>query len=131
MARQEGADSRAMSAEGDRVRQRRERLGLSMKELAAEAHMHRTTIAAIEDGQGSRRSSLVKLERTLSDLEAEAGIDAPPVEPSTEGGVIEFDIINDLGIHVVVKGSIRDAEALRRQVIATIHEIRSKGDTPT
>lgn len=112
-----------MSDEGRRVRERRERLGVDKKSLAEQAGVNRNTLAAIENGESFNRSSLAKIERVLSDLEHEAGIDAPAASED-ESGLIEFDIAGDFGVHVVVKGPVRDAELLQRQVIGIIREIR-------
>lgn len=114
-----------MSNEGERLRQRRERLGIDKKALAEAAGVNRNTLAAIENGESFNRSSLAKLERVLDELEHEAGLDAPPAAP-TEADLIEFDISDEFGLHLVVKGPIANADILKRQVIDIIREIRAE-----
>ena len=55
-----------VSEEGDRVRARRERLGMSKSDLAAEAKVNRNTLAAIEAGESFNRTTLAKIERALT-----------------------------------------------------------------
>lgn len=118
-----------MSAEGDQVRERRERLGMEKKELAEEAGVNRNTLAAIERGESFNRTSLAKIERALSSLEQEVGLvgTTAPAAAAKEPDLIEFDITGDFGVHLVVKGPVADAEILKRQVVDIIREIR-KGD---
>lgn len=114
-----------MSDEGTRVRQRRERLGMDKQDLANEAGVNRNTVAAIERGDSFNRTTLAKIERALDQLEQEAGINAPPpAAAEASSDLIEYDISGDFGVHVVVKGPVRDAELLQRQVLGIIREIR-------
>ncbi len=53
-------------------------------ELARESGVHRDTIGAIRRGEGFRRDTWAKLDRTLTAIEHEAGIDAPPAEEYVE-----------------------------------------------
>lgn len=132
MARLDREHSGVVSDEGDRVRARRERIGWDVVRLAAESGVHRTTVAAIEDGKGFRRSSLTKIERALEHGEAETGLDVAVESPGGphDSDLIEFDVSGDFGVHVIVKGPIRDADLLRRQVAELVREIRgAKGDT--
>lgn len=124
-----------MSDEGQRVRERRERLGVDKKELAEAAGVNRNTLAAIEAGESFNRSSLAKIERALEALELEAGIKAPPRGAAAaahgSGELIEFDIAGDFGVHLVVRGPVGDAEVLKRQVVDIIREIRKSDPNHT
>ena len=114
-----------VSEEGDRVRARRERLGMSKSDLAAEAKVNRNTLAAIEAGESFNRTTLAKIERALTVLEEEAGIDSP--EPRRAPGgedLIEFRLSGNFGVDVVVKGPIRDRAELEAAVAHLIREMR-------
>lgn len=133
MARLDKEHSGVMADEGKRIRDRRSALGMSQEDLAREAGVNRDTVGAIENGLGFRRSSLTKIEEALSRIEKEAGMDAPAVSGAEGSDLIEFDVTGDFGVHVVVKGPVRDAELLQRQVIGIIREIRraeKEDDTP-
>lgn len=111
MPRLDKEHSGDVSDEGDRIRARRERLGLDKRHLAADAGISRETLAAIEGGQGFRRTSLTKIERVLDKLEAMAGLDAPPAAPASDQGsssMVTFRLGKLTGdVDVVVEGSHR------------------------
>jgi transcriptional regulator with XRE-family HTH domain len=114
-----------MSDEGERVRARRERLGMGKRELADLAGVSRDTLAAIEEGQGFRRSSLTKIEQALANIEEEAGFDAPPLAPQDSGPrLATFDVSGEGGFHIIVSGPIEDADVLKRQVVDIIQAMR-------
>lgn len=56
---------------GERVRARRERLGMSVRALAVEAGVDRSRIAAAESGQPVRTSTMGAIEAALDRLEEE------------------------------------------------------------
>ena len=115
--------------EGAEVQARRERLGMDKKQLAIEAGVSRQTLAEIEAGKGFRASSLTKIVRALERAEAEAGITGTPAQGVESSDFIEFDVSGDFGVHVIVKGPIRDADLLRRQVAELVRDIRNtKGE---
>ena len=115
-----------VSEEGNRVRERRERLGMSKSDLAAEAKVNRNTLAAIEAGDSFNRTTLAKIERALDALEEEAGIGSP--EPRQVGGedLIEFRLSGNFGVDVVVKGPIKDRAELESAVAHLIREMRGE-----
>lgn len=106
MARTRSAQSGDMEGDGDRVRARRERLGMSKAELAREAGVSRTTLAAVERDEGIQRSTLTKVERALAGLEEEAGIGAPPA-PDAEAREYTFELEMPDGriARVITKGT--------------------------
>lgn len=67
---------------GQRVRDRRLRLGMSGSELARQARVHRNTVAAIEEDIGGR-DKLLAVEATLDRIEEESGIDTPDLVTNT------------------------------------------------
>lgn len=115
-----------MSDEGERVKARRERLGLDKKELAAEAKVNRNTLAAIEAGESFNRTSLAKIERALEALELEAGINTPPARASSQDqDLVEFRIEGVLGVaSVVVKGPVRDVEQFEGSIARILRQIQ-------
>jgi len=92
MARESRAQLGPVSTEGDAVRARRERIGLSVVELAKLAQVSRDTISAIEAGEGFRRTSLSKIERALTASEEEHGL-APMLAPSQPDVVAEKTVV--------------------------------------
>lgn len=97
-----------MSDEGDVIKARRERLGLSGLELARETEAHgrkvnRNTIASLEAGKSFNRTTLARLQKVLDELEAESGLppidqeerpaEKPPVTPER----VTIHLKNDLG----------------------------------
>jgi len=132
MAARITAQSGGVSDDGERVKARRERLGLDKLHLAEQAGVSRETLAAIENGQGFRRSTLTKIERVLDALEEEAGIGFPPArhEPS-EPHIVTIRGTRGGDVDVVVSGPIDDidklAETVERQLLAT-EKKKDQGD---
>jgi len=112
------ADFAGVSDDGDRVRRRRERLGIDKLHLAKEAGVSRETLAAVERGEGFRRSTLTKIERVLTALEEEAGFGT---SPPAELGAGEPHMVTIRGtragdVDVVVSGPIDDIDKLAATV---------------
>ena len=131
MARQDTAQSGPVSDEGDNVRRRRERLGMSKGELADAAGVNRDTLAAIESGEGFRRVSLTKIERALLTAEQEAGLDAPPAvkpEPTSAPRMVVVRIKSEHG-EVVVEGPVEDIATLRAEALALLRGMAQPGDS--
>lgn len=115
-----------MSDEGERARLRRERGGWDKNEVADKAGVHRNTYAAFESGSSFNRSTLTKVERALTELEHEAGIDAPPlVEGADEPKFIEVRLEGLRGVRsAVVKGPVEDPAALVELIKMLTRELR-------
>lgn len=120
-----------VSDEGELVRARRERLGMDKKALAAESGVNRNTLAALEEGDSFNRTTLAKVERALSRLEDEAGIDAPVARAKAgDEDIIEFRVEGVLGVHsVVVKGPIRDIRKFEDSIARILRQVQNP-DTP-
>lgn len=113
MTRLDRADSGAMGEDGDQIRERRVRLGLTKVELAEAAGVTRETLGAIEAGKGFRQDTKAKIDRALDDAEAEAGIGAPPLLESTGVSAERHPVVIRLGNDaVVVEGFAEDMAAL-------------------
>lgn len=110
--RLERAELPDMGDEGQKVRQRRERLGLTQAQLGEEAGgegtpIHRNTIRAIEDGLSGNRAKLAAVLRALDDLEREAGIDASAGDEPDRPRNVVITLGEGRG-RVVVEGAIED-----------------------
>lgn len=118
-----------MSDEGQRVKERRERLGMDKKELATEAGVNRNTLAAIESGESFNRTSLAKIERALERLELEAGLDTPTARVPPEGqDLVEFRVEGVLGVQaVVVRGPVRDVREFEGSIARILRQVQSTG----
>ena len=128
MAREDRAQLGPVSDEGVEVTHRRERLGLDIYELAAEAGVNRDTVAAIEKGKGFRRASLAAIESALDRLETEVGLNAPPREPDQpdrrrrSSDVVIVRLKNDAG-EVAVEGPVEDLAALQAAATAMLRSL--------
>ena len=103
---------------GERIQQRRARLGMSVRELATRAGVDRGRLAALEKGEGQARATTIALvETALDQLEAEMGYDETDrlVSPEEES-VVEFRVTGNFGVDVVVRGPVRDMAALEDSV---------------
>lgn len=119
-----------MSNEGQKVKERRERLGMDKKELATEAGVNRNTLAAIESGESFNRTSLAKIERALERLELEAGLDAPAAQAPTEQDLVEFRVEGVLGVQaVVVRGPVRDVREFEGSIARILRQVQTPGET--
>ena len=120
-----------MSTEGDRVRTRRERLGMDKRGLAEAAGVNRNTLSAVESGDSFNRSTLTKIERALDEAEREAGIDAPPAvkpEPTSAPRMVVVRIKSEHG-EVVVEGPVEDIATLREEALALLRGMAQPGDS--
>lgn len=119
------------SSDGEEIRRRRKRIGLSISELAQEAGISRDTLSDLESGKNPnpRESTVDKLDATLTKLEGESGLDTPAAT-SDPHGLIEFEVKGDFGVSVVVRGPVEDADELQRSVVRIIRDIRSGSTGP-
>lgn len=128
MAARNTANSSDVSDDGDRIRARRERLGVDKRHLAAEAGISRETLAAIEGGQGFRRTSLTKIERVLDRLEEEAGMTEQPPAPTNAPRMVVVRIKSEHG-EVVVEGPVEDIATLRAEALALLRGMARPEDS--
>lgn len=124
-----------MSEEGDRVRRRRERLGIDKSSLAREAHVNRNTLSAIEGGESFNRTTLAKIERALDELELEAGINTPPAQVAAEEqDIVEFRVEGVMGVQaVVVRGPVKDVRQFEGSIARILRQVAqgTEGDAGT
>lgn len=106
---------------GNRIRDRRARLGLSVKALAERAGVDRGRLAAIEAGKASnvRATTISAIELALDAIEAERQEPVAELPPGARrigdpaDDLIEFIIEGTDGIRAVVKGPIRNMDELQ------------------
>lgn len=106
--------------DGGDVRARRVRLGMTIDQLADEAGVDADTLGDYESGRRNPRDiTKQKVASALERLEEETGLNAPPPED-----VLSFDVQTDGGFRVVVKGPMKDADEVRRQVSELLRDMR-------
>jgi hypothetical protein len=118
---------------GTEIQRRLDALGISDREFREETGIDRKTLRrAVNAEERVRPSTYAAIESALDKLEREVGIGAPTPQLSGAGtDLIEFDVSSEGGFHVVVKGPVKDADALRAPVTAFIREMSQElGNTP-
>jgi transcriptional regulator with XRE-family HTH domain len=113
------------------IRARRVSLGISAKELALRAGVDRGTLAALEAGdERVRDSTFGAVERALDVLEQEIGVEAF-ANSGNSNDTVEFRVSGDFGVDVVVKGPVRDMDALEASVSRLLDRLRAeRNDKP-
>jgi predicted transcriptional regulator len=110
------------------IRDRRERLGFTIKDLAEAAQVDRGRLSALESGTSHPRASTVgAILRTLERLERdEFG------EPKTNDNsdLVEFEVAGNFGVRVVVKGPVRDRAELEESVLRLISRMQEQQQPP-
>ena len=106
---------------GQRIKDRRARIGMPIKTLAERAGVDRGRLAAIEAGTAKnvRTTTIGAIERALDEIEAERGFTEPGVPPGAyrigdpADDLVEFIIEGTGGVRAVVKGPIRNMDELQ------------------
>jgi transcriptional regulator with XRE-family HTH domain len=116
---------------GMSVEARRVKLGMSVKALAEKAGVDRSRVVAIEAGEPTvRAATLGAVEAALDRLEDEMGMrDADPSphaigDPSED--LVEFTVEGNFGVRAVVKGPVRDLDALQAAVSKLIRDMQAQ-----
>lgn len=110
---------------GAKIRKRRERLGMSVKALAELANVDRGVLTRIEKGESARTTSIRLIQRALTEVEHEMGMDAPSVvKPLGDEGMMEVVLEGNFGVRAVVKGPVRNKEELQEFVRNLIGDMR-------
>lgn len=112
---------------GERIKARRVKLGMSVKGLAERANIDRGRLAAIEAGDATVRPATVgAVESALDRLEQEMGMDDPPIRAigNPEDDLVEFTIEGNFGVRAVVKGPVRDLDALQAAVAKLVQDMQ-------
>ena len=97
---------------GARIKQRRERLGLSGRQLEKESGINRQTIADAEAGKTSVRPTTLRvIEAALDRLEEEV---SGPYD--SEHGVVTFRLKGNFGVDVTLQGPVDNLDELEASV---------------
>jgi transcriptional regulator with XRE-family HTH domain len=120
---------------GEDVRSRRERLRMTISELAAEAGISRDTLSDLEVGAKTPQPKTVgkvldALARVETEVYGATGVDVPAATPTT-AEQMEIVVEGDLGVRVTVKGPISDREALVDSVAKIMRSIRESSPDTT
>ena len=106
-----GARANSLSRmEGKDLKERRLRIGISTAALAKRAGIDRGALANIERGDSApQERTVAKIDKALSDLEQEMGLDVEEPAPSPSN-VVTFTVKGNYGVDVTVAGPL---ESLR------------------
>lgn len=100
---------------GPRLRDRRLRMGISVRQLADEADVDRGRLAKLEAGDANARMTTIgKVEAALGRLEQEMGMDDPV--PPVDLAQIEI-VVDGKGVRVTVKGPVVDRKAMEESAV--------------
>lgn len=113
---------------GRRLRDRRIRMGISVRQLAEEAGVDRGRLAKLEAGEANVRDTTVgKVSATIARLEQEMGMNDLDAD---EGGMVEFRVSGSFGVDIVVKGPVQNLDALEGSVARLLARMRAEsGDS--
>lgn len=114
---------------GRRLRERRIRMGISVRQLAEEADVDRGRLAKLEAGEPNVRPTTVgKVESTLARLEHEMGMDDADQPASAPGrpGVVEFRVRGKSGADVVASVPVDSLLALEEAVIRILTRVQAE-----
>lgn len=114
-----------MSDEGGEVKRRRERIGMTISDLAERSQVNRDTVSAIEHGKGYRADRLTAIHHALDDLEEEMGLGPIEDDPAAEPRVAVFKIEGSRGGRVVVEVPVEDADRLLDTVLRLRREMEA------
>lgn len=117
---------------GARIKARRTAIGMSVAALAKRAGVDRGSLAALEDGRHVRDTTVAAIDKTLSDLEHEMGMDVPsqvaPVEPNDKPEPLRFTFRDIYGVgELIVEGPVDRPDELIASVAKLLAEIRNEG----
>lgn len=99
---------------GRRIRERRTRLGMTVKDLAARAGVDRGRLAKLEAGDPTVRTTTIgAVEKALDEVEQ---LTRPLPRQPGDSDMVEFRVSGNFGVDVVVKGPIRDLASLEQSV---------------
>lgn len=111
---------------GSQLRDRRLRLGMSVRQLAEEADVDRGRLAALEAGEPVRETTTAKVRAALDRLDEEIGMDTG----DENGREVEFRVRGNFGVDVVVRGPIEDIAALEASVARLVGQMQAENGEP-
>lgn len=125
-------DTLAVVGEGEQIRERRERLGLSTRALAKESGVDRATIARLEEGGTVRGASTGAIVAALDRLEREMSGPYDADVAATGPGEVTFTLHGNFGVSVTVQGPVSNLDELRASAERLLAQmLTDRGDTPS
>ena len=117
------------SEAGDKFKARRAAIGLSVAALAKRAGVDRGSLSALEEGRTVRDTTVAQVERALSDLEHELGMDVPSAVQSPAGArepePLRFTFHDVYGIgELIVEGPVDRPDEIVAAVAKLLADIR-------
>lgn len=122
-------DTLAVVGEGEQIRERRERLGMSHRALAKESGVNRATIARLEEGGIVRGASAGAIVAALDRLEREMSGPYDADVAATGPGEVTFTLHGNFGVSVTVQGPVENMEQLRGEAQQLLAQMMR--DTPS
>ena len=125
-----------MSEQGGQFKARRTAIGLSVSALAKRAGVDRGSLTNLEDGKPVRDTTVALIDKTLSDLEHELGMDEPSVVEAPAAAaapaMIRFTVEGVYGAKaLVVEGPVENIAELEAAVDKIMRRLAGEqGDTP-
>ena len=112
------------SERGQRIQARLDALGMTARQFQERTSISRDTLRKAVAGEASVRPNTYDLiESKLDQFERQAeGFEGLKASDPSED-LVEFELSGNFGVRVVVKGPIRDAEALEATVARLIREM--------
>lgn len=110
-----------MIERGEQFKARRTAIGMSVSALAKRAGVDRGSLSHLEEGRSVRDTTVAQIERTLTELEHELGMDVPTVvapigKPETPA-MIRFTVEGVYGAKaLVVEGPVENVAELEAAV---------------
>lgn len=126
LARVSAVDHGESQSRAQRVRDRREALGMKIKDLAEEADVHRGHLGEYEAGKREVTEPWIrKVENALSRIETEVGMDAsPPPAPH----LIRITVEGVYGAKaLIIEGAPEDQAQLEAMVDRIMRNLRGDG----
>lgn len=113
------------SERGQRIQQRLDALRMTARQFHEQTGISRDTLRKAIAGESSVRSNTYEqIENKLTAFEQQAAGFEGLKAKDPEDDLIEFELSGNFGVRVVVKGPIRDQEALEQSVTRLIREMR-------
>lgn len=111
-----------VEVEDEGIRERRERLGLTLRALADRAGVDRGRLSDIEKGATPRPSTLAQIRRALDEFEDET---SGPYDHDAEERTVTFRMSGNFGVDVTVSGPVENLAELEDSVGRLLQRMRS------
>jgi DNA-binding XRE family transcriptional regulator len=114
---------------GRRIRERRTRLRMTVKDLASRAGVDRGRLAKLEVGDPAVRATTIgAVEAALDEVEQLTSDLPAPLAPQDDSGMVEFRVSGNFGVDVVVKGPVQNLDALEASVSRLVARMQREAE---